>query len=48
MGSCFCSYLVTFIDDYSIKVWVYFLKSKDEVFGRFKKWKTMVEKGNEK
>nr|KYP56816.1 Retrovirus-related Pol polyprotein from transposon TNT 1-94 [Cajanus cajan] len=37
-------YFVTFIDDYFRKVWVYFLKSKDEVFGRFKEWKTMVEK----
>ena len=39
-----CRYFVTFIDDYSRKVWVYFLKTKDEVFGRFKEWKTMVEK----
>ncbi|KAI4340978.1 hypothetical protein MLD38_025761 [Melastoma candidum] len=39
-----CSYFVTFIDDYSRKVWVYFLKSKDEVFERFKEWKTMGEK----
>nr|GEV29833.1 retrovirus-related Pol polyprotein from transposon TNT 1-94 [Tanacetum cinerariifolium] len=37
-------YFVTFIDDYSRKVWVYFLKTKDEVFGNFKEWKTMVEK----
>ena len=35
---------LTFIDDYSRKVWVYFLKTKDEVFGRLKEWKTMVEK----
>ena len=39
-----CRYFVTFIDDYSRKVWVYFLKLKNEVFGRFKEWKTMVEK----
>ncbi|GJZ93812.1 retrovirus-related pol polyprotein from transposon TNT 1-94 [Tanacetum coccineum] len=39
-----CVYFVTFIDDYSRKVWVYFLKTKDEVFGKFKEWKTMVEK----
>ena len=39
-----CVYFVTFIDDYSRKVWLYFLKSKDEVFGRFKEWKAMVEK----
>ncbi|RVW57769.1 Retrovirus-related Pol polyprotein from transposon TNT 1-94 [Vitis vinifera] len=37
-------YYVTFIDDFSRKVWVYFLKAKDEVFGKFKEWKTMVEK----
>nr|GEY40604.1 retrovirus-related Pol polyprotein from transposon TNT 1-94 [Tanacetum cinerariifolium] len=29
-------YFVTFIDDYSRKVYVYFLKTKDEVFGKFK------------
>ena len=39
-----CSYFVMFIDDYSRKVWLYFLKMKDEVFGKFKEWKTMVEK----
>jgi len=27
---------------------VYFLKTKDEVFGRFKEWKTMVEKQTRK
>nr|GEW13568.1 retrovirus-related Pol polyprotein from transposon TNT 1-94 [Tanacetum cinerariifolium] len=39
-----CVYFVTFIDDYSREVWVYFLKTKYEVFGKFKEWKTMVEK----
>nr|GEX64779.1 retrovirus-related Pol polyprotein from transposon TNT 1-94 [Tanacetum cinerariifolium] len=39
-----CVYFVTFIDDYSRKVWVYFLKTKDEVFGKFKEWKTIVGK----
>ncbi|OMO73383.1 Integrase, catalytic core [Corchorus capsularis] len=39
-----CRYFVTFIDDYSRKVWVYFLKTKDEVFDRFKEWKIMIEK----
>ena len=33
-------YFLTFIDDYSRKVWV--LKSKDEAFEKFKEWKTMV------
>ena len=36
-------YYVTFIDDYSRKTWVYFLKSKDEVFGKFKEFKALVE-----
>ncbi|GKB57971.1 retrovirus-related pol polyprotein from transposon TNT 1-94 [Tanacetum coccineum] len=36
-------YYVTFIDDSSRKVWVYFLKNKSEVFNTFKKWKAAVE-----
>lgn len=36
-------YFVTFIDDHSRKVWVYFLKHKSEVFEAFKRWKAMVE-----
>ncbi|KAE8728571.1 hypothetical protein F3Y22_tig00004205pilonHSYRG00041 [Hibiscus syriacus] len=36
-------YYVTFIDDSTRKVWVYFLKKKSEVFDTFKKWKAMVE-----
>ena len=32
-------YYVTFIDDYSRKTWVYFLKTKDEVFRKFKEFK---------
>lgn len=36
-------YFVTFIDDHSRKVWVYFLKHKSEVFDVFKMWKAMVE-----
>ena len=41
LGGCF--YFVTFIDDFSRKVWIYFLKSKNEVFQNFKEWKTCVE-----
>ena len=37
-------YFVTFIDDYSRRVWVYFIRNKSEVFGRFVEWKAMVEK----
>ena len=37
------SYYVTFIDDYSRKTWIYFLKAKSEVFERFQEFKTLVE-----
>ncbi|CAH9131081.1 unnamed protein product [Cuscuta epithymum] len=37
-------YFVTFIDDASRKVWAYCLKSKDQVFDRFKIFHTMVER----
>jgi len=36
-------YLLTFIDDFSRKVWVYILKSRDETFACFRQWKAMVE-----
>ena len=36
-------YYITFINDSSRKVWVYFLKNKFDVFETFKKWKAMVE-----
>ena len=36
-------YYITFIDDLSRKVWVYFLKNKSDIFETFKKWKAMVE-----
>ncbi|KAE8708902.1 Detected protein of unknown function [Hibiscus syriacus] len=38
---------VTFIDDSTRKVWVYFLKKKSEVFDTFRKWKAMVENEND-
>jgi hypothetical protein len=41
-------YYVTFIDDYSCKTWVYFLKLKDEVFEKFKEFKALVENLSEK
>ena len=39
------SYFITFIDDYSRKTWIYFLKTKefDEVLDRFKEFKALVE-----
>ncbi|KAE8731332.1 Detected protein of unknown function [Hibiscus syriacus] len=36
-------YYVTFIDESTRKVWVYFLKKKSEVFDTFRKWKDVVE-----
>ena len=36
-------YFMSFIDDYSRKVWVYFLKNKFEALAKFKKWKAEVE-----
>ncbi|TQD95075.1 hypothetical protein C1H46_019343 [Malus baccata] len=36
-------YFVTFMDDFSRKVWVYFMKQKSEVFAKFKEWKTEAE-----
>jgi hypothetical protein len=37
------NYYVIFIDDYSRKTWIYFLKTKDEVFDRFKEFRALVE-----
>ena len=36
-------YYASFIDDYSRKTWIYFLKKKDELFERFKEFKALVE-----
>jgi transposase InsO family protein len=38
------SYFVTFIDDFSRKVWIYMLKSKADVFTVFKQFRTLLEK----
>ncbi|KAM2718779.1 hypothetical protein EV1_030652 [Malus domestica] len=38
------NYFLLFIDDFSRKTWVYFLKQKSEVFGAFKKFKAAIEK----
>ena len=37
-------YFLTFIDDYSIRTWVYFLKPKSEVFNMFLAYKALIEK----
>ena len=36
-------YFLTFIDDKTRYVWVYFLHSKDQVYKTFREWKAMVE-----
>jgi len=41
-------YYDSFIDDYSRKTWIYFLKYKDEVFGKFKEFKALIENHFEK
>ena len=41
-------YYVTFIHDYSRKTWIYFLKNKSEVFGKFKEFKALIENQSEK
>ena len=36
-------YYMTFIDDHSRKTWLYLLKTKDEVFDKFKAFRSEVE-----
>lgn len=39
-----CVYFLTFIDDYTYYVWVYVLKTRSQVFEKFKEFKIFVEK----
>ena len=39
-----CLYYVIFIDDYSRKTWIYFMKAKSETFAKFKEFKSFIEK----
>jgi transposase InsO family protein len=41
-------YYLTFINDYSRKTWIYFVKTKSEVFKRFQEFKALVENQTEK
>jgi transposase InsO family protein len=41
-------YYVSFVEDYSHKTWVYFLKSKDEVLRKLKEFKAFVENLSER
>ena len=36
-------YMLTFVDDFSRKVWAYFLRHKNETFTMFKKFRALVE-----
>nr|GFA16443.1 retrovirus-related Pol polyprotein from transposon TNT 1-94 [Tanacetum cinerariifolium] len=36
-------YFLSIVDDYFRRVWVYILRFKHEAFGKFKKWKQLVE-----
>ena len=37
------SYMLIFVDDFSIFTWVYFVKHKHEVFAKFRVFKATVE-----
>ena len=41
-------YYVSFIDDFSRKTWIYFLRKKSKVFKRFKEFKSLVENHTDK
>ena len=41
-------YYVSFIDDFSRKTWIYFMKNKDEVFSKFKEVKALIKNHTEK
>jgi transposase InsO family protein len=41
-------YFIIFIDDFSRKVWVYFMRHKSKMFAKFKLWKAEVENQTEK
>ena len=36
-------HFMTFVDDYSRYIWVYFVRNKDEAFQKFKLWRAKVE-----
>ena len=42
------AYYVSFIDDFSRETWVYFMKNKDEVFSKFKEFKSLIENHTKK
>ncbi|TXG58940.1 hypothetical protein EZV62_016769 [Acer yangbiense] len=42
------NYFISLIDDCSMKVWIYLLKSKDQAFDSFKAWKKLVDNQSSK
>ncbi|GJX31053.1 retrotransposon protein, putative, ty1-copia subclass [Tanacetum coccineum] len=38
-----CRYFLSIVDDYSRRVWVHFLRHKNETFNKLKEWKQLVE-----
>lgn len=38
-----CRYYILFVDDFSRKVWIYFLRTKDEAYSKFVEWLALVE-----
>jgi hypothetical protein len=41
-------YFLTFIDDFSRKIWIYFLRHNSDTFAKFKEFKAEAEKQNGK
>ena len=41
-------YYVSFIDNFSRKTWIYFLKNKDEVFSNSKEFKALIQNHRER
>ena len=41
-------YYVSFINDFSRKAWIYFMKNKDELFSKFKEFKALIKNYTEK
>ena len=42
------AYYVSFIDDFSRKTWVYFMKNNDKVFSKFEEFKALIENHTKK
>ena len=41
-------YYLSFINYFSRKTWIYFMKNKDELFRKFKEFKALIENHTEK